>query len=101
LILKKFPGWDFGKTFLERRRTMTILLICIFTVVGILAGMYIGASIVTKNYRGKYIGTLVIDRSDPDEPPYIFSELVRPIHEFKDQKFVVMNLENKNYVSHD
>ena len=80
---------------------MLVFIIFMIAIMGVIAGILIGSSIVTNNYSKKYIGTLVIDRSDPDEPPYIFSELVRPIDEFKTQKFVVMKLENRNYISHD
>ena len=80
---------------------MAVLLISIVIIISIGIGMLIGSRIVTRNYAKKYIGVLIIDQSDPSEPPYTFGNYVRAPEDFKEQDFVVMKVENRNFVARD
>jgi len=43
-------------------------------------------------------GTVVIDRSDPTEPPFLFLELVGPVESFSKHRYVRFRVENRNYL---
>ena len=65
------------------------------------------SSIITlyiQNRKTKHGGTLVIDRSEPDEPPMPFIEIysgVGGIEGIAAQKYITLSVENRNYASHD
>ncbi len=47
------------------------------------------------------LGTIVVDRSDPDDGPYMFLEIEHRenVGKIMEQKQVVLNVEHKNYLS--
>lgn len=74
---------------------MSIVLLIIGFCLGIALCMFLNAK------KTKKIGTLVIDQSDPDSPPYLFVELndhswYAKLHTMKEVKFDVIF---KNYIS--
>lgn len=70
-------------------------------VLWIIVGVIIGILLATFIFAKLYIGIMVVDRSDPTEPPYLFTELKYPIQVFQKQPYVLLKLENRNYVSHE
>ena len=62
---------------------------------GISIGLLLGKVWIDKNI----IGNLRIDRSDPNEDPYLFLELFNGIHTFSDKKTVHLKVRAENYVS--
>lgn len=44
------------------------------------------------------MGTLRVDRSDPDGP-YLFLELDKPLSSFENDKYVVFRVKNENLIS--
>lgn len=51
-----------------------------------------------NDLRKDVMGTLRIDRSDPDGP-YLFLELDKPLPSFENDKYVVFRVENENLIS--
>ena len=49
--------------------------IYILIVMALLIGFAIGSLITNLAYGRLKVGTLRVDRSDPDDPPYLFLEL--------------------------
>lgn len=68
-------------------------LVC--AIGGVIIGIIVAAFIFYK----RPIGDLVIDRSDPTEPPYLFLELYKNVGDFSGKKHVKCKVVNKNYIS--
>lgn len=49
--------------------------------------------------RKSIVGTLKIDRSDPYDAPYLFSELVRDIEYIQNREYVTFKVDVSNYIS--
>lgn len=61
-------------------------------------------TLLVRNAKCKCVGTLVIDRSDPDEPPYAYMEInkgVGGVEGIAQCKFVMLAVENRNYLPQD
>lgn len=85
---------------------MELFMICIFLVLGILIGIFIGIFIgigrMKKSIKEKSVGHLRIDRSEIDELPRPFLEVVGTTIESISQKdFIVLKVVNENYISRD
>lgn len=72
-------------------------LVCI--IGGIIIGIITGVLITSFMSRKRPIGDLVIDRSDPTEPPYLFLELYKNVGDFTNDKYVTLQVCNRNYLS--
>ena len=70
-----------------------------YIVIALFIGVIVGMIIYSVVAKQKSIGCLVIDRSDPDDEPYLFLELEKSIYQFQDKKYITMKLTNKNYIS--
>lgn len=66
-------------------------------VILILAGVVIGIGIAMIIFRAYFIGTLRIDKSDPNEEPYMFLELDKGIGDISSKKHVVLRVSTENY----
>lgn len=64
-----------------------------------IAGFFVGMGVVLIAYRTYYVGTLRIDRSDPNEPPYMFLELDKGVGDISRKKNVILKVSNENYIS--
>lgn len=73
---------------------MILMLVFLF-------GVFIGLLIERYAFRDKPIGSLRVDRSDPDSGPYLFLEL-NPggADEIYKKRYVSLRVELKNYISH-
>lgn len=85
---------------------MEYLAIVIIFVVAILAGLFIGIFIgvgrMKKSIEEQSVGHLRIDRSEPDEPPRPFLEVVgSTIESISKKDFVILKVINENYISRD
>lgn len=69
-------------------------------VVIFIVGFLVGCSITVAIFRRKCVGTLRVDTSDPDGP-FIFLEASKSIDVIASQKSVMLNVNLKNYISHD
>lgn len=64
-----------------------------------LAGVSLGILIVSIIFRAYFVGTLRVDRSDPDEP-YMFLELDKGIGSISSKKHVILRVKLENYIPH-
>ena len=85
---------------------MDYLTIVIVFVVAILAGLFIGIFVgvgrMKKSIEEQSVGHLRIDRSEPDEPPRPFLEVVgSTIESISKKDFVILKVINENYISRD
>ena len=67
-------------------------------VAGIVIGILFGIGIV---FMRTSVGTLRVDQSDPNEAPYLFLELKKPISKFCRKAYVILEVKIKNYISQD
>lgn len=74
-------------------------------VVWFLAGAVIGSAVtyVIFKRRQHSIGTIRVDRSIPDEGPYLFLELTSSGADeiMRGKKRVIMDVKLENYISHE
>lgn len=70
-------------------------------LLGLFIGIMIGAAVmfVLTHIPKKRIGTLRVDQSDPDDPPYLFLELDVNVDTVKKQKYVIFDVNVENYIS--
>lgn len=69
--------------------------------IAIIVGSIIGCLVTLFCQRTKFVGTLRIDRSEPDEPPRIFLELNKGVGDISNLKRVSLDVSTKNYISHE
>lgn len=67
-------------------------------IILILAGIVIGIGLAMIIFKAYFIGTLRIDKSDPNEEPYVFLELNKGIGDISSKKHVVLKVSTKNYI---
>lgn len=75
----------------------------IIAAIGLMVGLFLGL-IFSKGLRKKetqeILGTLVVDRSDPDGP-FLFLELYSGIEQVEASAAVLLKVEKKSYLSQD
>lgn len=72
--------------------TEIFIAIVVFSICGYVLGYFLG-----KNKR-KPVGTLRVDSSDPDGP-YLFLELETDPSVIKKEKYVLLKVNTKSYIS--
>lgn len=50
-------------------------------------------------YCGKIVGRLRIDRSDPEDGPYMFAEIFKGVGDISKMKYVSFKVCNEDYIS--
>lgn len=85
---------------------MEYLVMCVILIVaigvGIIIGILIGINRMKKAIEERSVGHLRIDRSEPDELPRPFLEVINTTIESISQKdFIVLKVVNENYISRD
>lgn len=68
----------------------------LYLVIGIVVGFIVGCLLS----REKTVGTIQVDRSQPNEPPYLFLELDHHV-EWKEKKSVRLRVLNQNLASRE
>lgn len=77
-------------------------ILIVGVVIGLFVGIFIGIGRMRKGVERNSVGYLRIDRSEPDEPPKAFWEIVGTSIEAVSQKgFVILKVVNKDYLSRD
>lgn len=73
------------------------------SALGIIVGIFIGTDRMRKAIEKSSVGRLRIDHSEPDEPTRMFTELkgVTPDMIAQQHKFVLFEVVNEDYLSHD
>ena len=62
-------------------------------------GVFAGAIVTYVNHRRHMIGNLRVDRSDPDDNPYIFLESSVGLDSIEKMRYVLMDVKVENYIS--
>ena len=79
-----------------KNSTLAALLSC-SVVSGIIIGRLSKPS--KKENKPLILGTVVIDRSDSEDKPYIFLELMTSIRQLEMNNTVTFDVKSKNYIS--
>jgi hypothetical protein len=98
LYCENFPGWIFGKTIWKGGKTMDWKVVFVCIIVAIL-GMIAGYNLALMRIRSNTLGAIRIDRSDPDEDPYLFLELKGHPDALMNEQYVIFEVKNENFVS--
>ena len=69
--------------------------------IAIVVSSVVGCLVTLYWQRTKFVGTLRIDSSEPDEPPRMFLELNKGVGDISRLKRVSLDVSTKNYISHD
>lgn len=64
-----------------------------------LAGVILGSIVTNIIFFRRMVGTLRIDRSDPDDQPYMFAELSKDVQYIGNKSYVLMKVSTENYIS--
>lgn len=81
---------------------MNIGIIILGFVSCFISGFIIGAYLDGRVQKERVIGTLRVDRSDPDEPPYLFLELMNEGYaKLQTQEYVTFQVLRENYIPRD
>lgn len=64
-------------------------------IVGVIFGVILA---ITTSYS-RSVGSLRVDHSCPDEPPYLFLELTKNVDDFSRKKYVLLKINTQNLVS--
>lgn len=76
--------------------------ILIYIGIALIVGVVIGMSTIKRKYKSKVIGKLRVDQSIEDNNPYLFLEITRGnIDKFRNEKYVVLEVLNENYIPHE
>lgn len=70
------------------------------TVIIFTLGAVVGAIFMGIVFRFFMVGTLRIDRSDPDGP-FLFLELSKRVESVTSKKYVVMRVKSKDFIPHE
>ena len=73
----------------------------IWLIISFVIGLIFGGIVGITFKEEKPIGTLKVDRSDPDDGPYLFLELETDPRYIMSQKRVNLKVDVKNYISHE
>lgn len=68
-------------------------------IIAFVFGLLIGIIFQRFMFRRHKIGDLRIDKSDPNDNPYMFMELNVNTNALKSLNYVVMNVKEENFIS--
>lgn len=72
---------------------MEIVIAIVAIIIGFVAGIFVT--------RGRTIGFLRVDRSDPSEEPYLFLELGTEVRTIMRKKFVTFKVKVEDFLPHE
>ena len=78
-----------------------VLLYLLGALLGLMLGNAITSRIIESRQRSNIAGDLVIDRSDPEDGPYIFLELCADPSILEHSETATFVVVSKNYISHE
>lgn len=89
--MKNSPGEKFREMFSGKEKLMALFGL----------GMLVGCLFTCFIFRLFVVGALRVDRSDPDDDPYLFLELKKSVETVSSKKYVIFKVMNKNFISHE
>lgn len=75
---------------------MNDIMLTIAFVLMFIAGFMTGITIAIKIVSKKIAGSIKVNDSDPQEPPYIFAVFNKDISEVLKQKYVILMIDEPN-----
>lgn len=66
----------------------------------VILGIIIGYNVAMFRIRSKTFGAIRIDRSDPNDGPYLFLEIKQHPDALMNERFVMLEVRNENFISH-
>lgn len=73
---------------------MEVLMFLVF-----IAGLILGAIFTMILSRMRTIGALRVDRSDPEDGPYLFLELTSGPEVIQHKKYITLKVDTRSYIS--
>lgn len=64
-------------------------------------GYVIGVIITSIMFNRCSVGYLRVDRSDPEDIPYLFLELDKSVHYISSKSHIVLKVKNQDFISHE
>ena len=71
----------------------------VVVVISIVLSLFVGAIIDVLIFRTLIVGNLRVDTSDPNDSPYLFLELGKPLSCVISKEYVVLKVNTKNFLS--
>lgn len=71
----------------------------IFTI-GLIAGIVVGSIATNLIFQRSKVGTLRVDRSDPEDDPYLFLELDKGVGDITAKHQVLLKVNTDSYLPH-
>jgi len=71
-----------------------------FIIGSIIGSVMTAVMVILLVLRNHNFGALRIDRSEPNEPPYIFLELYADPSEIMQKKYVMLEVKNEDFITH-
>lgn len=69
-----------------------------FAIVFTLGSVFGAILALTMSYS-RSVGNLRVDHSDPEEPPYLFLELIKDVGDISRKKYVLLRVNVKDFIS--
>lgn len=63
-------------------------------------GFLVGSVITAIIFRFFMVGVLHVDKSDPDDAPYMFLEISKGVDSITSKKHVILKVDTKNFIPH-
>ncbi len=77
-----------------------LLIIFIVALISMTLALIIASKRIDRNLNQRSIGTIKMDTSDPDSPPYLFAEFEPDGFEtLQHSEYVIMKVDLKGYLS--
>ena len=70
----------------------------IYGLIGFILGVLVSYLVIKRTPKD---GTLCVDKSDPDDEPYLFLEPKTSPYEMARKRVVVFDVKRENYISHE
>ena len=93
MIFEKLPGGKIPENVFRKEEHMSLIWLLVGVLIGLLTSRFI--------FKDKPIGSIRVDQSDPDSPPYLFLELdPGGMNDIYKKQSVRLRVKIKNYISH-
>lgn len=74
---------------------IVLILVCVYSLGFVIGHISCKRELLKKNT----VGTLRVDRSIPEEEPYLFLELNKGVGDISQKEYVILNVDLNSYIS--